>query len=280
MKTALAAWHYPQRTPEENVAFFADAGFEVVSLNGGQLEPVFADPERAAKLAAVVKEKGIMLTIHNMLPATHDEADVEAFHQRIDRFGAWQKQYGELAILSFDVPQPIRDRISSYVDYVLQAVPNSKIAVEDFGLTEAECAQIEYLKAEPRFGFLLDLGHMFLRFCGKNAKIPTLFAYSELEKVALGQTDRKAFLQAFATKEFPVFEMHLHNNDGANDVHWVLRNGALDMAEVAAALKTYGFDGVLTIESAPGYRFECRGQAADDGILADKAYWETLVANA
>ena len=44
-----------------------------------------------------------------------------------------------------------------------------------------------------------------------------------------------------------------------------------DICRMAAEI---GFDGVLTIESAPGYTFECFGEDADRGIFNDYDYWK------
>ena len=49
----------------------------------------------------------------------------------------------------------------------------------------------------------------------------------------------------------------------------------MDIPAVAKALLARGFDGVLTVESAPGFRFECRGKDADEGIRKTLDYWKT-----
>lgn len=87
----------------------------------------------------------------------------------------------------------------------------------------------------------------------------------------------EAFLTAFRSKEFPVFEMHMHNNDGVEDMHYFLEDGALDVTGVAHAIKEFGFEGVLTIESAPGYRFECRYPDSDERIAKTTAYWRSVL---
>ena len=71
--------------------------------------------------------------------------------------------------------------------------------------------------------------------------------------------------------------MHLHNNDGVKDVHWFLEEGSMDIPAVAEALEALGFEGVLTVESAPGFRFECRGRDADEGILNTVAFWKSCL---
>ena len=147
--------------------------------------------------------------------------------------------------------------------------------MEDFGLSTSEREQIEHLKGNPRFGYLIDLGHLFIRLCGRNQSGKALFTNSKDEHPLVESPDYAAFMAALDTKEFPIFEMHLHNNDGENDVHWFLEQGELDVPAIARVLKDRGYDGVLTVESAPGFRFDCRGKDADEGILKTYEYWKT-----
>ena len=276
MKDGLAIWHYPHRTLVENVRYFAENGYNAVSVHGAHMDEACRQPEIAEELAKLVAKYQLTLTVHHKLPGSHKEEDVAAYRESIDYFAQWQKENGTLAILSFDVADAIRDNVMPYITYALEKVPGSKIAVEDFGLTGAEKIQIEPLKAEPRFGYLLDIGHMFLRIRGENTDGYTLFCNQEDECPKCDDPGYEEFLQAFRSKEFPVFEIHLHNNDGLKDKHWFLEEGKLNIAAVAAVLETMGWDGVLTIESAPGYTFPCYGEDADMGIAKTFEYWKKL----
>ena len=274
MKNGLAIWHYPHRTVLENVAFFAKQGFDSVSILGFHMDQICADEKQSAQLARLISDSGIALTVHHKLPPDHLKESVRHFQATIDRFAAWQKRYGLLSVLSFDVEQEIRDNIAPYVEYVLDSVPQSKIAVEDFGLTAAEKAQIEHLKSNDRFGYLIDIGHMYIRLCGKNKSGMTLFTNSPDECPKREQPSYEAFLTAFRSKEFPIHEIHLHNNDGVNDRHYFLDDGTLDIKMIAAVLKEIAFDGILTIESAPGCVFECAYPESDKRILETFAIWK------
>ena len=133
------------------------------------MDAVCRDGAQAQQLAELRQKTGVALTVHHKLPLDHSDESVEAFYATVDRFAEWQKQYGCMEVLSFDVHEEVRDNVAPYVEYVLSAVPHAKIALEDFGLTAAEREQIEHLKAEPRFGYLIDIGHMYIRICGKNS---------------------------------------------------------------------------------------------------------------
>ncbi len=273
MKTGLAIWHYPHRTMEENIRFFAKQGFPAVSVHGARLVDALARGE-GERLATAVRESGVILTVHYRMPRSHEADQVEQYRQGLHTLGAWQQSYGLIKILSFDVPAPIRNHIAPYVDEALAQVQGCSVAVEDFGLTPDERGQIEYLKGNRRFGYLIDLGHMLLRIMGKNQSGKPLFTNRFDECPVCENPGYNEFMRALASKEFPIFEMHLHNNDGESDSHLFLEDGPLDIPTIARVVRDIDFHGIMTIESAPGYRFDCSGDEADEGILRTFAYWK------
>lgn len=285
MKTGLAIWHYPHRTLEENVRRFSRI-LDSVSALGSDFVRACRAEDQGEALNEALSEFNPVFTVHHKLPSSHSEPAVSAFQEDIRLAAVWQKRYGRLATLSFDVPEAIRDQIYPYLRMALDAFEgeDTRIAVEDFGLTDAELCQLEPLKGEPRFGFLVDVGHLNIRLHGRRAQdAPTLFRFSGLEcpgKRAQEPVMREHFYRALAGKPFPVFEMHLHNNDGVDDVHWFLENGVLDIEMIAGVLREIGYDDVLTLESAPGFRFPCAGQAADDGIDRTIAFWKEILSRA
>ncbi len=276
MINGLAIWHYPHRNDFENARFFADNGFSSVSMHGRAMAKICMDDVLSAEFASLIKEKHLVLTAHGKLPASHSETDVEEFKRSIDYIAKWQAQYGLLAVLSFDVPQEIRDNVLPYIQYVLGYEQFRKVAVEDFGLTEAERMQIEPLKGNDRFGYLIDIGHMFIRLKGIGTEPITLFTNSPEECPQTDAPGFEEFLKAFNSKEFPIFEIHLHNNDGASDLHGFLEDGALDIRIIADVLKHIHYDGVLTIETVPrlsGYHYP----ESDERILKTFEFWKSFI---
>ena len=276
MVNGLAIWHYPQRSVLENVQFFADNGFGAVSMHGRAMAKVGMDEELGKAFAALIRENKLVLTAHSKLPLTHSEEEIAIFKRDIDSIASWQKKYGLLEVLSFDVAQEVRDNVMPYIEYALGYEQFGKIALEDFGVTEAERAQIESLKGNGRFGYLLDIGHMNIRIHGKNTEPINLFRNSPSECPQCENPGYNEFLKAFRSKEFPIFEIHLHNNDGVGDLHSMLENGTIDMHAFADILKEFQFDGVVTIESVPrlsGYF----GDEADEKILGTFTYWKDCI---
>ncbi|MBQ3151363.1 MAG: sugar phosphate isomerase/epimerase [Clostridia bacterium] len=273
MKNGLAIWHYPHRTTAKNVVFFAQNGFESVSINGTgfviELKNGLGD-----EIAEAVSSTGVYLTVHYCMPHSHSEEHVTAYLEGLKLISDWQKKYGFIKILSFDVPQSIRDNISEYINFALDGIENCSLALEDFGLTKEEREQIEYLKGNERFGYLIDIGHMYMRLRGVDKHKATLFLNSPDECEPSENPGFSQFSKAFVSKEFPILEIHLHNNDGENDTHLFLEDGTLKIEDIAKLLKSIDYKGVLTIESAPGYQFECAGADADNGILKTYSYWK------
>ena len=276
MLQGLAIWHYPHRTIAENIRYFAACGLDSVSVHGSQFARAITDPAAAAEIACAVTDTGMIFTVHGCLPRNRTAEAVDLFETELDLWARWQINHGLISILSFDVPQDIRagEGIGEYLYRVLEVVPQCKIAVEDFGLTAQEVAQIAFLKGNDRFGYLVDLGHLFLRMKGLNTGGKILFTNSPYEHSPVAKPDASHFYTALCSKEFPIWEIHLHNNDGTSDLHWFLEDGNLDVAAVARALRMLNFRGVLTVESAPGFRFECRGADADEGIRKTLNYWK------
>ena len=279
MINGLAIWHYPHRNDLENARFFAENGFASISMHGRAMAKICMDEQRSADFAALIQEKNLVLTAHGKLPASHEKADVEEFKLYVDSVARWQKKYGLLAVYSFDVPQEIRDNILPYVEYILQYKQFEKVAVEDFGLTEAEKAQIEPLKGNERFGYLIDVGHMNIRLRGLNKEPLTLFTNSPDECPVTKKPSYQEFLRAFQSKDFPIFEIHLHNNDGVSDGHCFLEDGTIDMQIMADVLLDFGYDGIVTIESVPRLQ-GCVYPESDKRIVNTLGLWEYYVANA
>ena len=273
MINGLAIWHYPHRNDLQNPEFFADHGFGGVSMHGRAMAKVGMNDELGEAFAAVIREKKLVLTAHSKLPLTHSEEEVAIFKRDVDAIAKWQKKYGLLEVLSFDVAQDVRDNVMPYIEYVLGYEQFGKVALEDFGVTEAERAQIEPLKGNPRFGYLLDLGHMNIRIHGVNTEPINLFRNSPSECPKCDNPGYDEFLRAFRSKEFPIFEIHLHNNDGVGDLHQFPDVGTIDMRAIAAILKEIAFDGIVTIESVPrlaGYHYP----ESDQKILETLEYWK------
>ena len=96
---------------------------------------------------------------------------------------------------------------------------------------------------DPNFAFCLDTGHSIVKGVQPGEAVR---AAGDLLKV-----------------------LHVHDSDGARDRHWYPGEGAIDWADLSAALKETGYSGVMNLETNPEetlpeeqYRAECRRLAA------------------
>ena len=118
----------------------------------------------------------------------------------------------------------------------------------------------------------MDLGHLNIRLGGTPTEDSQWFRYSgEAFPLPMGDRSEGAFYNAFKSKDFPIFEIHIHNNDGSTDWHNFLKDGIMNIDEVCNVIKKVGYDGVLTIETAPTWH-KCLGEEADRRILESLDY--------
>jgi sugar phosphate isomerase/epimerase len=71
-------------------------------------------------------------------------------------------------------------------------------------------------------------------------------------------------------------EIHLHDNNGQRDQHAHFGFGSVPFAEVAAALKAITFDGVATIEIAPGFHERTPEESKPDAVRSLQE-WRRLI---
>ena len=151
---------------------------------------------------------------------------------------------------------------------VFEEISNSsyevRFAVEDFPLDEKALSFYEdglvRLVKNPRFGILVDLGHMNMRLQKENSDFKGMSISQYLSGVPLR-----------------IIEVHIHDNMGDKDSHGHLGFGNLDFSEVANALETVGFEGVSTIEIAPSFHGSTPEQSkplAKESLETWRGLWE------
>ena len=117
---------------------------------------------------------------------------------------------------------------------------------------------------------------MYIRLGGNPVRDSVLLKHSPLEGERSIEQGHKEFITAIKSKTFPIFELHLHNNDGRDDLHNFLDDGTLDIKMIANVLNELNYEGIVTIESAPGFRFECESKQRDERIINDLKYWSKV----
>lgn len=261
MLYAVSLWTFHEKgtTLPGLVAQFADAGFNAMSLAPPPLLAV--DPGEARETIREMECRGLPLTLHADFSQTDAEWDF-----LFDCCGT------RLRCITFDAAWT-SDSCGHFYDASGMAARLGNIAarsegsvlrfgVEDFPLDAKAMAYYRDALApvldNPRFGMLVDLGHMNLRM-----HAPKGFG---------GRTP----LECLQALPLPVIEVHVHDNDGRRDLHQPIGDGNADFSGMADALRAIGFDGVSTIEVAPSFHGS-DGAADMPKTVESRIAWEKLL---
>ena len=233
----------PARPLEEEVARIADAGFEFVDLT---LEPPQAWPIDAERATAALGEHGLGVVGHT------------AYYLPIaSPFPELREQAHAILVRSFDVfaatgatavnvhPDPLNrlfaaeDVRARNADALAALAEEARrrglsLMVENLGRSFSHPVDLEpLLAASPALGFHLDVGHAHL---------------------ARARDEPNRALDLISRFGGRLAHVHVHDNNGVDDLHLPLGAGSVPWSEVVAALKSSGYDGTVTVEVfAPPY---------------------------
>ena len=262
MRYGIAIWNFPEEgaTLLQQVDDFADLGFDAISFLPRQL--LECDDAAARDLGSRLRDRGLIATAHGNFEMTR--ADVETLVARLgDR----------LRVLSFD-PAMTADSRGHFYDgrrmarFLLEVEEATRergveFGVEDFPLdalaVDACGDELAPLLECPRYGVLIDVGHLNLRL-RKTEYFGRLTPADYVRRVPR-----------------PILELHVHDNQGEIDQHAHMGFGNVDFSAVAAGLREIGFDGVSTIEIAPSFHHSTPAESkpmAKDSLEQWRAIWE------
>ena len=237
MRYGIAIWNFREKDKPllDLVTEFADMGFTAISFQPEQIVELAAD--EASSLKRLLETRDLVTTLHGA-PNTAPETlrlVVKRLGNTLRTITFDAKRKSDSRGTFYDVPPmlPVFDEIARTTEQV-------RFAVEDFPLDEKArsfySADLAPLMGNPRFGILVDLGHMNMRLKRQDSSFMGLGPSEYLSGIPL-----------------PIVELHIHDNHGAKDSHGHLGFGNLDFAAVTNALKSVGFEGVSTIEIAPSF---------------------------
>lgn len=238
MRYGIAIWNFvePGQPLPDLIAEFAGFGFDTISFLPGQLLNVPQEEARAA--ARALRELGLQATVHGNFVVTGDDvrrlADLLGPDYVCQTFDAalmetsWGRVYDASHMAALLVQ--VNEALGPW---------GGRCGVEDFPLDAAArdyyAPALAPLLALPRYGMLVDLGHLNMRLTQHDY-------YRDLTPAEyLGRTP------------LPIVEVHVHDNCGDRDDHAPLGDGTGDFASMAAGLRNKGFEGISTIEIAPTF---------------------------
>jgi sugar phosphate isomerase/epimerase len=237
VRYGVAVWNWvePGQSLSALVRELAGMGFDVMSFLPGQLLSLSQAQARA--LLAVLDGYRLPATVHGTCDLEPDMIEhtvtllgrrLLAFTldplQRTDSRGTLYAVNAMVALL-----QTIRDSTrGTRVRFGIEDFPLDSLALDYYR------EELEPVLESPRFGILLDVGHMNLR---------------------MGQEDYFAtdVGDYISRLPLPIVEVHVHDNGGERDSHEPLGAGDIPFPAVAGALMAVGFDGVSTIEIEPSF---------------------------
>jgi len=237
MRYAVAIWNYASAdTPlAATVDEFANFGYDTISFTTAHLIRLPAEVVRDA--AQVIEDRDLMVTMHgNFEPTIQQVAGcIEPFAERLLCLSCDAAMVSEPRGRLYDT-----ETMAPFLGEVLSMTEGTRtrVAIEDFPLdqsaVDAYREDLAPLMEDPRYGILIDVGHMNMRLTQ--------------ERYFAGMSEA----DYLAGPPLPIVEVHLHDNDGQRDQHGHFGMGTVRFGAVAQALKAVGFDGVSTVEIAPG----------------------------
>ncbi|MBT3379984.1 MAG: sugar phosphate isomerase/epimerase [Lentisphaerae bacterium] len=235
---AVSVWNFGEdgTTLPQLVRGFADMGYDGMSFLPHQITTL--DRSGVAELRRVLDERGLFATVHG---SSNDSRDMvacvlDALEARIVNLTFDATMTSTSVGTFYDI-----ERMAALLCDVEELSRGTELAfgVEDFPLDARALdhyrERLAPLLTCPRFGMLLDIGHLNLRRT-QNAYFST---QSESEYIA--------------NAPLRIIEAHVHDNDGTRDSHGHFGFGNIDFAAVACGLVRAGFDGVSTIEICPAF---------------------------
>ena len=165
------------------------------------------------------------------------ELCVRTVRQMARRIAGWDGGSGLVEVVGYDPAwngSPDRYDEETTFRALLRAVDELsesgiRVALENW-LGNTDMAALRSLAAAvPEAGLLVDAGHLLI--AQRSGLTSGLSVEEYLRRVPL-----------------PIFEVHLHDNDGTQDTHSPLGTGVLNLSQLCSGLVERGFRGIVTIE--------------------------------
>ncbi len=235
MRYGIASWDYPEPDVplRQQVQWWADHGFDAISFTADQLLQL--DPSHQGALCDLLAERELAVTVHNaqLVPADIARALGDLLGERLINVTMnpvmWHDSRGvlldarKMGRLLGEIAAATR---GTPLHFGIEDFPRDKLALDFFR------EDISGVLSNPRFGTIIDLGHM-------NYWLQSREYYQDVTPAAY-----------LAGVPVPILEVHVHDNAGKDD-HGYLGFGNMDVPAVADALRRTGFDGISTIEVSP-----------------------------
>ncbi len=270
MRFGVTTWAVKDAPMARKLSAFRELGFDTVSFLY-RVYPSDAQGEEA-QLASLVVKHDLFVTVHGAIGDCSQTTERVRVLADIHSVAEWQQESQRVLAMTFD-PGFTKDNngvmhfaLEGTIDLLRQALETLaplgiRVGLENWQInTDLACfdAVAEQL-AHPGLGILLDLGHLNISW--RSGQLGDLSIAEYIQRLPL-----------------PIWELHVHDNNGREDQHLPLGQGNLDANVMATALMTRDFDGIVTVEVGASFNEAgkiasiraTRGQIAD-ALQAAKA---------
>ena len=231
MKIGIALWNIRKKSIVESIGNVASMGFTAISFLGSSFEE-----ESEKEVAAAIKRHKLAVTFHLAFFSMRKKRFLKDLKTRLDNIKRLIKAHQlEKTVLNvcFD---PAFDEVGKRHDVVynsantikalkftLKHIKGVKVGIENWTVNSKieDFERIAEKIKSKRLGILLDIGHMHIA-------------------VKKGIIDRENLSQYINALPLPVFELHIHDNNGEEDSHLPLGRGCMDYKTVFNELKISG----------------------------------------
>ena len=271
-RIGIAIWNFAGEGLGPRLRAFAEMGYTAASINGRLLDTLSDDD--LADASRVMDEYDLLLTVHSGLTEKDQPLGKDTAFIRAERVIRWHESARRVVCSSYDVPhvsiaegvrRPDPEPILGTLEKLLSMFSGTgmRVLLEDCPIYPQQVDRLEgWTDKYPHLGILVDLGHMNLRLREPN------YDPQPLKPGAI-----ETYLKGIP---WEIVELHIHSNDGSKDQHAPPYGPNADLPTAARALREIGFDGISTIEFAPGW---C-GMPPEEIIPACKRsleYWGGLL---
>lgn len=240
MHLSIATWNIEAPSMETKLALAQELGFGTVALLSSLPPPDMGpnDPE----LQTLMTRYGMSAVVHGAIGDCASDEQPARVRAEIEAVARFHSKHGAIKVMSFDPGYQVapgnrrvydENGSAGALEMALDILGplGIQVGIENWVIN---CAMEHFHRlharlGDPALGMLLDLGHLNIAHRSRllEANTPADFV---------------------ASCPIPIWEIHVHDNDGSSDRHWPLGEGNVEVEAVAQALLGGGFDGYVTLE--------------------------------
>ncbi|MBC7236976.1 MAG: sugar phosphate isomerase/epimerase [Chloroflexi bacterium] len=237
MRASITAWNVQAPSLEHKMQAFAALGFDGVAFL--HRVPAVSTDGQGDRLGELLFTWGLEALVHGAVG--NAGRGIRAVREHIEAVARFQAETGRVWAMTFDPGYRRQgrnavlydaDRTARVLELALRRLAplGVRVGLENWTInTSVGCFErLAERLGDPALGVLLDLGHLHIACCS-----------------GLLEDTPEQYIRALP---LPIWELHVHDNNGLKDQHRPLGRGTLDVERMAGVLAACGFNGYVTVE--------------------------------